>query len=273
MAAAVDKFPNTRSVLIIGVASVVLPLVICIWKPIYWPGRYLIIALPPIAALLGTMLGLGLSRRIMAAVAVLLLVMDVSGQWLHRDENPETPLPLGQSDRTTAHFLLQNAVAGDAIVFTSTTRAAADYYFRRAGAQRFVEIDFPREVDQHLGWTDPELTPARRAALEPEAESSAQQLEAVAAAGRHVWLYHGFATPLSDLLKKKLDDRLSVRHVHALVGPYHLRVIEYGALYNRQSTEFRANVSALPGISTASLERHATIPSGRTNTAPQGVIP
>jgi hypothetical protein len=254
--------PTRGMLLTIAIACMAVPLLICTWKPIYWPGRYLMIALSPIAVLIGT----ALSRPVFAVLAVGLLAIDVTGQIAQRDQNPETQVPPGQSDRATADFLMSHARPGDAIVFTSLSRAPADYYFQRAGAAgKFVEISFPDEVAQHMGWADPTVTDTRRPRLEAEAAETAQRLTA----SGHVWMYDGYAPAVSRILTDRLA--LPVLNVYALAGPYHRRIVEYG--YSRQSAAFSASVIALPGVSTAPEERQATIPSGRTKTAPAGVIP
>jgi mannosyltransferase len=234
------RVPVTNHVRLLAVtlsASLAVPLLICAVKPIYWPGRYAIIALPALAALLGTTLP-ALPRPLLSGLCLLLMGFEVATHVAQRDAVPEAQLPEGQSDRTTASFLLQHAAPGDVIVFTSLTRAAADYYFRRAQAgKRFVEISFPQEVAEHLGWANPTVQPARQAALEAEAAATTGRLREIAAAGRKVWLYDGFAAPVSGILKEKIDSEWTLQNAYALSGPYHRRILEYDY---RQSTPWSA---------------------------------
>src|SRR6185436_15510714 len=110
------------------------------------------------------------------------------------------------------------------------TRAAADYYFRRAGAAgRFTEISFPREVAEHLGWLDLSLPPARQAALEAEAEGIIAGLQPVAARGGAIWVYDGYALNVSAILRQRLDAEFRRSAEHPLEGPYHHRLLEYRA--------------------------------------------
>jgi hypothetical protein len=135
--------------------------------------------------------------------------------------------PVGQSDRKTAEFLLQHAVPGDALVFTSLTRPAADYYLRHAGAAgRFVEVSFPKENEIHPSWEDSVVAPGRRTALEAEATATATHLAQIAASGREIWFYDG--SEVGDLLKRHLSSALPQPRMHPLSGPFHIRVLEYG---------------------------------------------
>jgi uncharacterized membrane protein len=208
--------------------SLACPVLISFVKPIYYPGRYTIIALPPLAVLLAGLLSTRLPRFVLPLICVPLLALGVVNQVRHRDEVPEAQLPPGQSDRSTAQFLLKQAVSGDAIVFTSLTRPAADYYFQRAHAVgHFVEISFPAEDAAHPGWDDTEAEPQRRAALDAEAAALTRQLSRIAASGRKIWFYDA-GEPVGDLLRKHLDASLTRAADHPLSGPYHKRILEYG---------------------------------------------
>jgi len=229
-AAAGNKWRSTSPAAVMFAASAALPLAISFVKPIYWPGRYLIVALPPLAAMLGAVLASARLRAPVAAVGILLLAFQVQAQIAARDQMPDARLPSGQSDRTTAQFLLARGQTGDAVVFTSLTRAAADYYFQRAGAaERFREFSFPADTATHMGWMDPAVTDARRAALEAEAASLIAQLRAPVAAGRSVWVYDGYAADVNAILIRHLDEAFGLHQIHVLEGPYHKRILEYRA--------------------------------------------
>jgi hypothetical protein len=215
-------------------ASLALPSLVCAVRPIYWPGRYAIIALPGIAAVLGAVLAEAAPRPLLSGVCLLFLGFGVATQIAQRNAAIDTQLPDGQSDRTTAAFLLQHAAPGDAVVFTSLTRAAADYYFARAHASgRFLEISFPQEVAGHLGWADSRVSPVRRAVLAAEAAAACDRLRQVAERGHKIWLYDGYSPQVNGILKEKLDAELALRQQYSLLGPYHSRILEY--TINRQS--------------------------------------
>jgi 4-amino-4-deoxy-L-arabinose transferase-like glycosyltransferase len=222
------KYRRAGPPLVIFVVSVAAPLAISAVKPIYWPGRYLIIALPPLAAVLGSILSE--RNRPATAIAVLLLMgTQVTAHISKRNENPDASLPPGQSDRATAQFLLAHASAGDAVVFTSLTRAAADYYFHQAGAgRRFREFSFPADTATHLGWTERAVTKTRREALDAESAQLVTQLLDLARAGKTIWVYDGPGEVRSILLQR-MEVNMSVRRAYPLEGPYHKRIVEFGA--------------------------------------------
>lgn len=209
--------------------SLACPVLISFAKPIYYPGRYAIVMLPPLAVLLATLLSTYLPRFVLPLICIPLLALGVGHQVRHRDEPPDGQLPPGQSDRTTAQFLLAHAGAGDALVFTSLNRTAADYYFqRRQATGRFIEISFPAEDTRHPGWDDTTVRPQRRAALESEAKRLAGTLSQFVISGRKVWFYDAGA-PVSELLRKDLDASLARVAEHPFSGPYHKQILEYAA--------------------------------------------
>jgi hypothetical protein len=205
-------------------ASMAFPLLVCFVRPIYYPGRYAIIALPPLAALLATVFSNLFPRVLLPLLCFPLLGLGVVSQVAHRNDVVNAETPIGQSDRATAQFLLEHAAPGDALVFTSLTRPAADYYLRRAGALgRFVEVNFPKENETHPSWEDAEAAD-RRSALEAEATATATRLAQIAASGRKVWFYDN---RVGDRLKRHLNSSLPEPRVHLFSGPYHDRILEY----------------------------------------------
>jgi mannosyltransferase len=199
--------------------TIVTPLAVSMLKPIYYPGRYSIISLPVMAVLLGAMAARLTSRRCATAFVFLLLVPTLF--WRIGDFTPD-------NDRTTAAYLVQHAHAGDVVVFTSLTRAPADYYLQHWGAEgRFVEQSFPAEADRHPGWLDSTALLRRPDALEKEAAQLATQLDGFAAHGRRIWLYYGGHQVVSDFLKRKLDARLALQARYDLRGPFHKQLLVY----------------------------------------------
>jgi len=204
------------------------PFVISAVKPIFWPGRYMIIAVVPLAATLAVLFVSALPRTAVALLGLALLLFQ-AGYHLRRGDSVEGQSADVNPERMTARFILDRAKAGDAIVFTSMTRAAAEYYFRRAHAEgRFVEVSFPAEVASHLGWSDPIVrTSERREQLEMEAATTVQRLTEIAGRGGKVWMYDG-ATAVNRILRERLDRMLRIDREYPIGGPYHTRIIEYG---------------------------------------------
>lgn len=216
--------------LVLFAVSLAAPLTLSLVRPIYWPGRYAIIALMPLAAVLGTVLARTAPRPVLVTVCLVVLGLEVSDQVAGRDRVPDAVPQIFDGDRRTALTIVDGGRTGDAVVFTSLTRAPAEYYFTRAGAtRRFAKISFPAEDAQHLGWSDPTVTAARRPVLEAEAQRMAENLREIAARGGQVWLYDGFATEVSGHLKQKLDALLVLRRTYEIPGAYHKRLLLYSA--------------------------------------------
>ena len=207
--------------------SLAVPLAISAFKPIYWPGRYTIITLPPLAFLIGATLSRLANKSVLTALCFAILALDVAEHVRTRDINPETNLPAGSSDKATAQLLLRNAQPGDALIFTSLSRPAVDYYLRRYHAEsRFVEISFPRENGVHIGWRDATAAGQRGAMLRAEATGVIDRLRELH--GR-TWLLYGYDPAVSGILKAQLDGSLTPHKENPMPGPYHTLVLEYGA--------------------------------------------
>lgn len=214
--------------LVISAVSLAVPLLVSTVRPIYWPGRYAIIVCVPLAALLGTLLTSTLRRPLLAGLCLAILLLQTGVHIQGRELAPDAQLPPGQSDRATAQFLLTHAAAGDVVVFTSLSRAAADYYLRRAhAASRFVEISFPAEVATHLGWIDGTVSPVRQVSLQDEAAAETLRIHRLADSGAHIWVYDGSTPKVSRILRDRLDQTLTLRREFSLEGPYHQRLLEY----------------------------------------------
>jgi hypothetical protein len=214
-----------RFLIVCAVVSLAVPLAISAFKPIYWPGRYTIIALPPLAFAIGTTLSRLANRTVLAALCFTILALDVVEHVRTRDINPETGQPAGSSDNATAQFLLRNAQPGDALIFTSLSRTAVDYYLHREHAEsRFVEICFPSENATHIGWRDATATGPRVARLRAEAAGVIDRLKE--SPGR-VWVLYGYDPAVSEILKAQLDGNLIFRKETPLPGPFHTVALEY----------------------------------------------
>jgi len=228
----------SRIVLTTVLACTLVPLAVSVMKPIYYPARYSTVCLPVLALLLGAILTRLAPRPY--AVALCYGILIASMTWHIRDRNVvgNGGLPPGQSDRTTAEYILRHAAPGDYIVFTNLTRAAADYYFRRAGtAVRFVETSFPEGLDGHAGWLDRAAMLRHPDTLAAEAGRTTERLAAAARTGKRIWLYDGLPG-VSEFLRSNLDRNLALAERHDLRGPFHGELLVYTA---RPETGTRAD--------------------------------
>ena len=188
----------------------IVPFLISMRRPIFWPGRYDIVAIPFFAVLGGALL-LGLPIRYRLFVQ---LVLALSCSWyfvqMVRQSNATQELltldraPLG--DRAAASAICTESAAGDFVVYTGLSRAAISYYLERLGCSRRVtQVSYPAEFAGHMGWQDPRINYSQEPAIGREAESVVQ---AAARSGARVFLLY------------QPDPRLSSGMLHALDREY-----------------------------------------------------
>jgi mannosyltransferase len=205
------------------VVSLATPLIVSVVTPIYWPGRYTIIGLPPLAVLLGSAVAWSAPRPWLVLVCYIVLLTSAVA---HISWNS---LPAGQSDKATTQYIVQHAEPGDVIIFTSLSRLAVDYYLHRFHAGgRFVEITFPDEIRTHPGWRDTRAMLQRRDSIALEAAQVMTTLEDFTRGGeRRVWLLYGIDRPVSDILKEQLDRHSILHEQKDLGGSFYDRVLIY----------------------------------------------
>jgi len=134
-------------------------------RPIYFLGRYEIMVLPLVIAVVVSGAVLLFPWRwataLMAAWAVVLAALSWNYTSAVRRTYPEPIMA-----RTLAPVLRP----GDRVVFTGLFRATTEYYLRRAAAPPYEGASFPPDVADHLGWhfddlydvADPVLAEAAR---------------------------------------------------------------------------------------------------------------
>ena len=214
---------RTRLLTVCLFASIVSALIVCIVKPIYWPDRYTIIALPALAMILGEAMATYAPRLPLLGFCYALLALQIGMKIYLRDE---TESPSGHSDRRTAEFIVENAQRGDVIAFTSLSRLTIDYYLQRLGCGKcYQETSYPLEIDAHPSWRYLTYDAATREKHVAEAKRLIQ--EWLGTGAESVWLVYGgdiaISHPLKDEIEKhyKLDEEIPLR------GPYHLAILRY----------------------------------------------
>jgi hypothetical protein len=216
---------RTRVLLIIVVVCAFAPLVVTVFKPIYYQGRYTTIALPALAVFAGGVLGRFAVDWLCYTILAAGLTMSVAT----RGGTVFGNLPPEHSDRSTVQFLMSHAAPGDALVFTCLTRNASDYYLRRRGAAaRFLETTYPTELDRHPGWRDNPAMLRNPQALDADADALTARLADAVRSGHRVWLYYGQDLEVADRLKTRLDRAIGPPDRHIVRGPCHIFVLEYG---------------------------------------------
>jgi Dolichyl-phosphate-mannose-protein mannosyltransferase len=157
-----------------------LPFVISLWKPIYFPGRYDIVALPLFSLCLAALLlQLGLRWRIafqllLAGSCFIYFFGEVRNS--NRTGHLATleAVPLG--DRPAATVICAQAAPGDFVVYTGLSRASISYYLQRFGcAQNLNQVSFPGEFERHMGWLDVARDYSAEHSVKLEAEAIAER--------------------------------------------------------------------------------------------------
>jgi hypothetical protein len=221
--------PFSKLLLVSFAATLILSMVVCVFKPIYWPSRYTIVALPALAALLGVMLSRYANPALLLAFSYGLLFWTAATHIQTRDSFREGQLPPGHSDRQTAQYIGQHARKGDVVVFTSLSRTAVDYYLNRQVCRDcFRKVSFPAQIDKHPTWKDVAGMLKDRESLEHEADKAvAEWTELAVRDGASIWFLYGYDLPVTDILKQKLDDHFSLEQELPLQGPYQTSILKY----------------------------------------------
>lgn len=160
---------------LIALTSVMVPLVISFVRPIYFPGRYTMIALPALAALLGGSVA-RLARPVVGAVfafAVLLAVVIFHVRTRTEVfENSVNAYTEAESDKHAVLELCPRMSPGDTLLFTGLSRVGVEYYLRRLDCGRDIVLaSFPKDTADHMGWVRNNDTPA----LQQQAQDWARQ--------------------------------------------------------------------------------------------------
>jgi hypothetical protein len=174
------------------VTALAVPFLISQIKPVFWPGRYDIVAVPFFAVLAAALLlGLPAPAR---TVFQLLLACSCGFYFVQSVRESQTTgelrtldrAPLG--DRAAARAICAESAPGDYVVYTGLSRAAVSYYLQRFHCSgKLKQVSYPAEFERHLGWQDPRRDYSQEPPLEREGQSLAA---ATAAAGSRIFLLY-----------------------------------------------------------------------------------
>jgi hypothetical protein len=164
-------FPGFLYAVALGV-----PFLISMRKPIFWAGRYDIIAVPFFALFAASLLlclppaPRILFQLLLAGSCAVYFVQPVrdsrSTNWLATLD----PVPLG--DRAAAAAICAESAPGDFVIYTGLSRAAVSYYLQRFSCGgKLKQVSYPAEFEQHMGWQDPRRNYSQEPATKREAES------------------------------------------------------------------------------------------------------
>lgn len=226
---AAEQRHQQLALLILAVLSVALPLLVSLFKPIYWPGRYTIIALPSLAALLAWRLALTVRRPVLVAFACLVAATILCLHIVTRRqliENSQAILDFAQSDQHAAEELMQRIHPGDSVIFTGLSRASIEYYLQLSHhAEEVALFSYPAENADHLGW---DATAARRASLGAEAAKLAGQVAATSAGKPvHIWVVAGMNRSGNAVLFEQMEKHFAFLSVLPVRGAFFSGIVMF----------------------------------------------
>jgi Dolichyl-phosphate-mannose-protein mannosyltransferase len=198
----------------IGVA-----LLISLFKPVYWPGRYTIVALPALAVLLGWELAEAVSVRLATAAALSAMLFVMLNQWMMRDEmfeNSQTYSTYQYTDKNAAEELAKRVRPGDEIIFTGLSRASIEYYFRRFHRERdVILLSYPTENAEHVGWDNQKVD---EASLNAQAQAIIEDISA--AKPRAIWIVAGKSPLPNRILFSRIRSHFMQSGVLPVIGAF-----------------------------------------------------
>jgi hypothetical protein len=219
---------QVAGLLTIALVCMVVPLLVSFVRPIYWPGRYTMIALPAFATALGCALAAWASPVLRVGFAYLVLIIAIALHIRSRNEVFENSVNVfteGESDKAATLKLCQQAGPHDTLVFTGLTRAGVEYYIRRLGCGSGLHlVSIPADTAEHLGWvrtTSPEE-------LRAEADQVARQFSEPGDDDRKLWLIvgHGVNANLG-VVTEVFDRDLADGRAQSLHGSLFDEVVVY----------------------------------------------
>jgi hypothetical protein len=219
--------PPMHWLLMLFVVTITAPLLVSVWKPVYWPGRYTVIALPALTVWLALVLTARAKRVALAGFAVVLMIAAAAMHVSTRDwviENSETLLAYADSDRRASEELIPRLTSGDTVIFTGLSRASLEYYLRRAGRSDAVNlVSYPSVNAGHLGWDDTRVGPAT---LEAEAAMIVERLRSGRPPQR-VWVVAGRNDGANRVLAARLNAQFGPPEVFNWRGAFFSAVVAY----------------------------------------------
>jgi len=192
--------------------AIAVPFLVSMRRPIFFPGRYDIIAVPFFALFAASLLlCLPLTPRILfqfllAGSCAVYFVQSVRDAQTTGELATLDPVPL--ADRAAANAICEESAPGDFVIYTGLSRAAVSYYLQRFHCTgKLKQVSFPAEFEHHLGWQDPRRNYSQEPAMKREAES---EVATAYASGSRIFLLFqpdvrlsgGIVTPIERLYRK-----------------------------------------------------------------------
>jgi len=191
-------------------------------QPVFIVGRYTIAVLPAFTLLVVSFLSKTANPVLTVIVCFFLVAGSGAGLLVSRNQ------VAAESDRNTATELINRAEMGDAIIYTSLSHAAVEYYLKLFGKDAFFKrYSFPMELMQHMGWRDIPGMLSQKDSLLVEADSLVGRLKQDLGAGNGVWLLYGYDVEVSAPVKEALDAGMVQTMELPVAGPFHKKIFVY----------------------------------------------
>tara|TARA_B100001971_G_C18190660_1_gene538382 strand:+ start:217 stop:1134 length:918 start_codon:yes stop_codon:yes gene_type:complete len=211
------------SFLIFLFVSLLVPLIISQVKPLYFIGRYTIIALFPFVMFVGSLIS-RFGNKFLILFCCYTMIVGLTTKVAIMEYSTKR-----FSDKLTTEYLVKHAGDNDILIFTSLSRAPIDYYLRLLKPSKpFIKISFPSEILSHLGWRDVDKMLNQKDILHKEATTILTRILNEHITNRNkIWLFYGSDTNISDILKNKLDLHFFISEEKDLQGSFYNKILLY----------------------------------------------
>jgi|TARA_Y100000310_G_scaffold217524_1_gene218564 uncharacterized membrane protein len=211
------------SFLIFLFVSLLVPLIISQVKPLYFIGRYTIIALFPFVMFVGSLIS-RFGNKFLILFCCYTMIVGLTTKVAINEYST-----IRFSDKLTTEYLVKHAGDNDILIFTSLSRAPIDYYLRLLKPSKpFIKISFPSEISSHLGWRDIDKMLSQKDILHKEATTILSRILNEHITNRNkIWLFYGSDTNISNILKNKLDLHFFISEEKDLQGSFYNKILLY----------------------------------------------
>lgn len=192
--------------------------------PLYAAGKTTVLFTAPFILLAAPLIGLNSRRWMQWLLCAALLGMTIKNVYEYRHQSPTL------SDMESARTLVENAGAHDMVIFTSLSRLSVDYYVRRYGPDRkYQEIVYPAVLGEHPGWRNNQAMLDDLPGLQQEADTVLAEATAWLSGdtSRSVWLFYGYDTQVSGILRSRLNNNLRLSETIPAPGYFHKSMVRY----------------------------------------------
>lgn len=192
---------QTLALVLLAAISLLIPLAVTQFTPIWIQNRYTIIALHPVLVLLGFFLGRFGRRAAVWAFGGALLASVLVG-FIHRRINPE---PF--SHKSAYNYVARQAGEGDVWILSTINWVGIRYYQRlNKTGDKFQNFSFPSEMYFHSSWSTTTTWSEEKGRLVREADSLVKEISTlVKNTDRRIWLVAGYHPTVDRIIKNRLD--------------------------------------------------------------------